>query len=80
MEEKVKENNTFNNTFNNICSNEANDLFEKLWALYPVKRGKGSVSKTQKSKIAKIGYEKMKRAIDRYIQEQKEKMHRYYVL
>ena len=79
-EELVNEytnNNIFNN--NNINNNsintysasdkakqEARELFEKVWALYPVKKGKGQVSDTQKKKLLKIGEEELTRAIDRY--------------
>lgn len=45
---------------------EADDIFNRLWALYPQKRGKGAVSDTQKRKLASIGYDEMKRAIERY--------------
>ncbi|MFG6383430.1 MAG: hypothetical protein K1V96_04140 [Lachnospiraceae bacterium] len=47
---------------------EARELFEKLWSLYPLKKGKASVSDTQKSKLLTIGYEELERAISRYIQ------------
>lgn len=42
------------------------DFFEKVWRLYPKKRGKGQVSDTQKKKLYKIGIEEMTRAIERY--------------
>ena len=45
---------------------EANDIFERLWKLYPKKKGKGGVSQTQKNVIAKIGYEKFARYIELY--------------
>lgn len=45
---------------------EANDLFEKVWKLYPNKKGKGQVSDTQKKKLLKIGEEELTRAIERY--------------
>lgn len=45
---------------------EANALFEQLWSLYPLKKGKGQVSDTQKLKLLDIGYEEMERAISRY--------------
>ncbi len=47
---------------------EADELFEKVWALYPLKKGKGQVSNTQKLKLLTIGYEELERAISRYIQ------------
>ena len=45
---------------------KANELFEKVWALYPSKKGKGQVSDTQKKKLLKIGEEELTRAIERY--------------
>ncbi len=60
--EKSKEEN--NNT---LCKAEALALFEqKLWPLYPVKKGKGQVSLAAKQRLLKVGYEEMVRAIDRY--------------
>lgn len=50
----------------NMCKADALALFEKLWKLYPVKKGKGRVSDTQKTKLFKIGFEEMSRAIERY--------------
>lgn len=47
----------------------ANALFEELWAAYPQKRGKGSVSDLDKKKLLKIGREHMMRAMNRYIAE-----------
>ena len=52
---------------NNImCKKEANELFEKLWDMYPNKKGKSSVSDKDKQKIFQIGLEEMTRAIERY--------------
>ena len=45
---------------------QANALFERLWKLYPQKRGKGQVSEANKRRLLDIGYDKMSRAIDRY--------------
>ena len=60
--EKSKEENK-----NNLCKAEALALFEeKLWPLYPVKKGKGQVSLATKQRLFKIGYEEMARAINRY--------------
>ncbi len=53
---------------NIMCEAEASALFDRLWALYPVKKGKGSVSAAQKKKLLKIGYDEMARAIERYKQ------------
>jgi len=39
--------------------------FNECWKLYPIKKGKGSISDTQKSKLYKLGDE-FKRCIERY--------------
>lgn len=54
------------NVKNNMCKKEAQELFEKLWQIYPVKKGKGQVSITAKQRLLKVGHEEMVRAIDRY--------------
>lgn len=51
---------------NTLCKAEVDALFERIWKLYPVKKGKGSVSDAQKIKLFKIGYDEMARAIERY--------------
>lgn len=45
---------------------EANALFERVWKLYPLKRGKGQVSEASKRRLLDIGFEELERAIDRY--------------
>lgn len=45
---------------------EANELFEKLWSLYPNKKGKGQVSDTAKMKLLKVGEDELLRALERY--------------
>jgi len=61
---KVKE--SKGNNKNNMCKADALALFEKLWKLYPVKKGKGQVSDAKKMQLLKIGYDEMSRAIERY--------------
>lgn len=51
---------------NNMCKADALALFENLWKLYPVKKGKGQVSIAAKQRLLKVGHEEMTRAIDRY--------------
>lgn len=51
---------------NNMCKADAIALFEELWKLYPVKKGKGQVSDAKKLKLLKIGFDEMARAIERY--------------
>ena len=48
------------------CESALETLFSELWALYPRKMGKGSVSKSTKQKLLKIGREKMISAIERF--------------
>lgn len=45
---------------------EANEHFERLWALYPQKRGKSGVSEAKRRALLKVSVEEMARAIDRY--------------
>lgn len=47
---------------------EADALFEKLWKLYPSKKGKAKVSQTQKAKLLSIGEDHMMRALNRYLE------------
>lgn len=61
--EKSKEENK-----RNMCKADACALFERLWKLYPVKKGKGQVSDAKKMKLLKIGFDEMSRAIERYKQ------------
>ena len=49
-----------------MCKADACALFESLWKLYPVKKGKGQVSIAAKQRLLKVGYEEMARVISRY--------------
>ncbi len=51
---------------------DADSLFEELWKMYPNKKGKGSVSKTKKKELLKVGREQMIRCIERYIHDHDE--------
>lgn len=48
---------------------EINALFDYLWSLYPVKKGKGQVSDAKRKALYTIGKDELERAIDRYLQE-----------
>lgn len=63
-EEKSREENK-----NTLCKAEALALFERLWKLYPSKKGKGQVSDSKKMKLLQIGFDEMERAINRYKSE-----------
>ncbi|WP_417399881.1 phage replisome organizer N-terminal domain-containing protein [Hominenteromicrobium sp.] len=59
---------------NNHCASQpspaaVNAFFESVWALYPIKRGKGQVSKSKREALYQIGLEELTRAIDRYIMD-----------
>ena len=53
------------------------NLFERLWQLYPKKRGKESVSKKAKQKLLDAGYEKVAAAIQNYKKEREGKEEQY---
>ena len=54
------------NNKNTMCKAEALALFERLWKLYPNKKGKGQVSETQKKRLLTIGESALVKAIERY--------------
>lgn len=64
----INKNNKETKNINNVQS-EANNLFDTLWKLYPVKKGKGQISATKKREIFGVGYDEMNRAIQRYLAE-----------
>lgn len=41
-------------------------FFDSVWNLYPVKKGKGQVSKSKRLVLYKIGFDELSRAVDRY--------------
>jgi hypothetical protein len=48
-------------------ADQAGELFNELWAMYPHKKGKGQVKNAHKLLLLKHGKDKMVRAIQRYI-------------
>ena len=42
-------------------------FYESIWKLYPVKKGKGQVSKTKKKVLQRIGYQQIKSCIDSFV-------------
>lgn len=76
-------NNTNNNhrDINNVhsCSESpeetpeetAEEFFERAWQYYPNKRGKGQVSEKSKERLMSHGWDNVKRAIDRYLEDLK---------
>lgn len=51
------------------------DFYESIWSLYPVKKGKGKVSKAKKQTLQRIGYDQIKRCVERFVADM-EKEHR----
>ena len=47
------------------------EFFERAWQYYPNKRGKGQVSEKSKERLMSHGWDNVKRAIDRYIEDLK---------
>ena len=45
------------------------DFFESIWRLYPIKKGKGQVSKTKKKVLQRIGYEQISRCVERFLED-----------
>lgn len=67
------ENDSKNDSENDSClkekkgkEEEYSAFFESIWQLYPNKKGKASVSNTQKAKLCTIGIDKITKCIDRY--------------
>ena len=52
-----------------ITTAEINAFFETVWKLYPVKKGKADVSEKTRRELHKIGFDEIKRAVDRYLQD-----------
>lgn len=58
---------------NIVHSDEVHDtesldaFFESIWKLYPIKKGKGQVSKTKKQVLQRIGCDQMKRCVERFV-------------
>ena len=70
-EEKELERDSNKNSARQPSKADVNAFFESIWELYPVKKGKASVSDTKRKALFKIGYEQMERAINRYLTELK---------
>lgn len=78
--EKSREENIYN-----VHSREMHDLdsledfFDKLWNLYPIKKGKGKVSKTKKQALQKIGLEELQRCIERFMDDMKDQERKFWM-
>lgn len=50
-----------------LKENTYSAFFESVWSLYPCKRGKGAIKETQIKRLYALGYEPLKKCIERYI-------------
>lgn len=66
-----------NKSNNNNNSAFADALFDKLWSMYPKKRGKSSVKPATRKKLLDVGETEMIRAVKRYADECKGKDPQY---
>lgn len=73
----IDKNNKYTDRDNNVhsCSESLKEtpeeFFERAWQYYPNKRGKGQVSKKSKERLMSHGWDNVKRAIDRYLEDLK---------
>ena len=73
----IYKNNKYTDRDNNVhsCSESLEEapeeFFERAWQYYPNKRGKGQVSDKSKERLMSHGWDNVKRAIDRYLDDLK---------
>lgn len=73
----IYKNNKYTDRDNNVhsCSESLEEtpeeFFERAWQYYPNKRGKGQVSDKSKERLMSHGWDNVKRAIDRYLEDLK---------
>ena len=71
----IYKNNKYTDKDNNVhsCSESPEEtpeeFFERAWQYYPNKRGKGQVSEKSKERLMSHGWDNVKRAIDRYLDD-----------
>ena len=68
-EEKSREENYISCTPTERDTDSLEEFFESIWKLYPIKKGKGQVSKTKKQKLQRIGYDQIKRCVERFVKD-----------
>jgi hypothetical protein len=66
---KLGENENENENINKITKKDIDIFFEKLWSLYPLKKGKAKIKDSQKQTLYLIGIDELSRAITRYDNE-----------
>ena len=68
-EEKSREENYISCTPAERGTESLEEFFESAWKLYPIKKGKGQVSKTKKRVLQRIGYDQIKRCVERFVKD-----------
>lgn len=68
-EEKSRAENYISCTPTECDADSLEEFFESVWKLYPIKKGKGQVSKTKKQKLQRIGYDQIKRCVERFVKD-----------
>lgn len=68
-EKDSKDINVHSGEMHDTDSEPLEQFYESIWKLYPLKKGKGQVSKTKKQVLQRIGYEQIKRCVERYVAE-----------
>ena len=68
-EEKSREENYISCTPTERDTDSLEEFFESIWKLYTIKKGKGQVSKTKKQKLQRIGYDQIKRCVERFVKD-----------
>lgn len=68
-EEKSREENYISCTPAERGTESLEEFFESVWKLYPIKKGKGQVSKTKKQKLQRIGYGQIKHCVERFVKD-----------
>lgn len=67
--ELKKENNNISCAFETNDDDGLEEFFNDIWKLYPIKKGKGQVSKTKKKVLQRKGYDQIKRCVERFIND-----------
>lgn len=80
-EEKSREENNINIVHSKEVhdTDSLDDFFEKIWKLYPIKKGKGQVSKTKKQVLLRIGLEEIQRCIERFKKDMSDRDKKYWM-
>lgn len=78
--EKSREENIYNVHSSEMHDTDSlEDFFDKVWNLYPIKKGRGKVSKTKKQVLQKIGLEELQRCIERFMDDMKDQERKFWM-